>query len=287
MPNPSDDIAVMPTRRDLHFKLPAERIGDWHNEGPHVSQFFNALSLFFPDGERFFIHSVRHYRERITDPQLSRAVTAFIGQEAMHGREHTECNEMLDGAGLPGAPLQRFVFQLTERLKLLPKPMQLGITIALEHLTAIMANALLQDRRVVGDAEPHFGRLWRWHALEETEHKAVAYDVWCAVMPRSLGSYLLRSSTLLLASALFWPLVAIFMWRLTRADAKARAERGGWRRTFRFLFLSPGPLRRASGEWFDYFKPGFHPWQHDNRRYLDGIEPLLRDLESGSLPRAA
>src|SRR3546814_7728897 len=60
--------------------------------------FFNALSLFFPDGERFFIHAVRHYRAQIVEPQLQQAVTAFIGQEAMHGREHTECNEMLDRA---------------------------------------------------------------------------------------------------------------------------------------------------------------------------------------------
>src|SRR3546814_18046149 len=52
---------IVPTRRDLHFKLPSESVGAWHNEGPHVSHFFNALSLFFPDGERFFIHAVRHY----------------------------------------------------------------------------------------------------------------------------------------------------------------------------------------------------------------------------------
>lgn len=286
MPNRSSDTArdidVMPVRRDLHFALPAERVGDWHDQGRHVSHFFNALSLFFPDGERFFIHSVRHYRAQIKEPTLSRAVAGFIGQEAMHGREHTECNEMLDRAGLPGASLQNFVFRLLERVKLLPKPMQLSTTIALEHLTAIMANSLLSDERVVGKAEPHFGRLWRWHALEETEHKAVAYDVWCAVMPKSLGSYLMRVSGLVLASLIFWPLVFAFMWRITRADAACRAERGGWRRTFRFLFLTPGPLRRATGDWFDYFKPGFHPWQHDNRRYLDGLEPLLRDLEAGA-----
>ncbi|MGH8447430.1 MAG: metal-dependent hydrolase [Solimonas sp.] len=284
---PASDIAIMPTRRDLHFKLPQERVGDWHNEGRHVSHFFNALSLFFPDGERFFIHAVRHYRDRITDPTLQRAVTAFIGQEAMHGREHTECNEMLDRAGLPGASLQGFVFRLTERLKFLPKAVQLAITIALEHLTAIMANALLQDRRVVGDAEPHFARMWRWHALEETEHKAVAYDVWRAVMPRSLGSYLIRTTTLVFASALFWPLVLTFMWRLTRADAQARAERGGWRHTFYCMLVSPGPLRRCAGDWFDYFKPGFHPWMHDNRQYLSSLEPLLKDLEDDAMPRAA
>lgn len=284
----SDAPPIMPTRRDLHFKLPAARVGDWHNEGPHVSHFFNALSLFFPDGERFFIHAVRHYRAQITEPQLQQAVTAFIGQEAMHGREHTECNEMLDQAGLPGAPLQRFVFKLTEFMKrTMPKSSQLSITIALEHLTAIMANSLLQDSRVVGEGEPHFARLWRWHALEETEHKAVAYDVWCAVMGNNPLRYLQRVLGLITASFIFWPLVAIFMWRLTRADAGARAERGGWRRTLRFLFVTPGALRHAIGEWFDYFKPGFHPWQHDNREYLGGLEPLLRDLEATGLSRAA
>src|SRR3546814_7283070 len=81
---------ILPIRRDLHFKLPSERVGDWHNEGPHVSHFFNALSLFFPDGERFFIHAVRHYRAQIVEPQLQQAVTAFIGQEAKHGRERSE-----------------------------------------------------------------------------------------------------------------------------------------------------------------------------------------------------
>src|SRR3546814_14390702 len=89
------------------------------------------------------MQAVRHYRAQIVEPQLQQAVTAFSGQEAMHGREHTECNEMLDRAGLPGAALQRFVFRLTEFMKrTMPKSSQLSITIALEHLTAIMANSL-------------------------------------------------------------------------------------------------------------------------------------------------
>src|SRR3546814_5813 len=144
----------------------------------------------------------------------------------MHGREHTECNEMLDRAGLPGAALQRFVFRLTEFMKrTMPKSSQLSITIALEHLTAIMANSLLRDSRVVAEAEPHFARLWRWHALEETEHKAVAYDVWCSVMGNNPLRYLQRVLGLITASFIFWPLVAIFMWRLTRAEiGRAQSE---------------------------------------------------------------
>src|SRR6267142_1836665 len=76
---------MMPIRRDVHFKLPAERISDWHPGGPHVAHLVNTISMFFPEGERFFIQSVRNYRNRITDPELKKAVTGFIGQEAMHG----------------------------------------------------------------------------------------------------------------------------------------------------------------------------------------------------------
>lgn len=280
--------SVMPTRRDLRFALPAARIGDWHGGAVHLSHYFNAMSLMFPDGERFFIHAVRNYREQIRDPQLLQAVNAFIGQEAMHGREHTDCNALLDVAGLPGAALQAFVSRLLEKIKrFAPKSSQLSMTIALEHLTAIMANSLLQDPRVLEAAEPHFARLWRWHALEETEHKAVAYDVWCAVMGNNPLRYFQRVFALLATTVMFWPLVAVFVWRLTRADAAARREAGGWRRMLGFLLVSPGPLRRAFPEWLDYFKPGFHPWQHDNRAYLDGIAPLLRELEDSRFAQAA
>lgn len=276
------DPSVMPIRRDLHFTLPQARIGNWHDAGVHVTQFFNAMSLFFPDGERFFIHAVRHYRERIQDPELQKAVTGFIGQEAMHGREHTECNEMLDHAGLPGSSQQQFVYRLLERVKRrAPKPMQLSATIALEHLTAIMASALLSDERVVGQAEPHFARMWRWHALEETEHKAVAYDVWLAVMPKTLLSYMMRVWGLIIATAIFWPLVMLFHWRILRADPAARPNLfSGYLKMWRWQFFSPGPLRRAAREWFDYFKPGFHPWDHNNRQHLQQLEPLVREIET-------
>ncbi|MCD7081451.1 metal-dependent hydrolase, partial [Pseudomonas sp. MAFF 311095] len=51
---------MLPIRRDIHFALPAERIKDWHEQGPFITHFFNALSLLFPQGELFFMDSVRH-----------------------------------------------------------------------------------------------------------------------------------------------------------------------------------------------------------------------------------
>jgi predicted metal-dependent hydrolase len=279
--------AVMPIRRDLDFDLPAERIGDWHPTGPQTSHFFNAMSLFFPHGERFFIHSVRNYRDQIADPQLQQAVKAFIGQEAMHGREHEDYNGLMAQAGLPAAALEDRVYRLLEWVKAhVSARRQLAATIALEHLTAIMADIVLRDERVVGGAVPQYRNLWRWHALEETEHKAVAFDVWTTVTKPTLLNYLLRCFALVTATSMFFTLVVKYHRQLVKADPVARAEkRGGWKAIW-FTLGTPGALRRAIPAWFDWFKPGFHPWQHDNRRYLTEIDTLVKDV-SPSLPIAA
>ena len=60
-----------------------------------------ALSAVFPDGEDFFVRSVRHFRDQITDPALRRQVAGFIGQEATHGREHRAFNDRLHELGYP------------------------------------------------------------------------------------------------------------------------------------------------------------------------------------------
>ena len=49
---------------------------------------------------------------------------------------------------------------------------------ALEHFTAIFAHELLADPRHLAAAEPEAQAMWRWHAIEEIEHKGVAYDTW-------------------------------------------------------------------------------------------------------------
>src|SRR4029079_15061731 len=67
------------------------------------------------------------------------------------------------------------------REKLLPPISNLALTAALEHFTATLAELLLTDE----DARAMFGEpaardLFVWHALEESEHKAGAFDVYRA-----------------------------------------------------------------------------------------------------------
>jgi predicted metal-dependent hydrolase len=145
-----------------------------------MSHVVTNLSAMFPEGEDFFVRSVRHYRDRITDPELKRQVAGFIGQEAMHGREHRTFNARLGELGYPTREIDRVVkglFVVGE--KVLPPSVQLAITAALEHYTATLAEVLLTDPEARGMIDVDEVRsLFLWHALEESEHKSVAFDVY-------------------------------------------------------------------------------------------------------------
>ena len=275
---------MMPTRRDLKFHLPAEKIEDWHGDGKHISAFLNSLSLLFPVGERFFMDSVRNYRDRIEDPELKKAVTAFIGQEAMHGREHEEYNEALFATSPSAERMERFVAGLLSfGQKSLPKSTQLGITIALEHFTAIMADGLLSDDRILEKADTRFQKIWNWHALEETEHKAVAFDVWATVMGKNPIRYSERAGTLLLATALLWPIVGITYVNILREQGELTNVKG-WRQFLRFTFGEIGYFRKMALNWAEYFKPGFHPWDQDNSHFLAQIDALVAEVDDFEAP---
>ncbi|MDF1781287.1 MAG: metal-dependent hydrolase [Alcanivoracaceae bacterium] len=269
-------ISILPTRRDIKFNLPAEKATSWHKTGMHVSQFFNTMSLFFPVGERFFIDAVRAHRDQVTDPELKKAVTAFIGQEAMHGREHEELNELLENAGVPAVAQEKFVYALLKQVeKYSPKIFPLVATVALEHLTAILADSLLRNPETVEGSDERFVALWNWHALEETEHKAVAFDVYATVMAnKPIRAYFLRTFGLVAATTIFLAIMYPYYIENVRRQGGLFNVKG-WITSFQYQWGNPGTLRQAVKPWLDWFKPGFHPWDHDNRHFLDQIDQFL------------
>lgn len=282
--------AVMPTRRDLKFDLPAERVQDWVGDGEgsvHFTHLMNTMSLVIPVGERFFIDAVRHYRDQVHDPELKKAATAFIGQEAMHGREHDEYNAVMFKRLPSAAVFEKRVKNLLDFFaKNSPHSMRLSATIALEHLTAIMANGLLQDPRVVEKGEPGYTALWKWHALEETEHKGVAYDVWIATQGKGVGAYVNRASGLVMATAIFWGMVLPHYANFVRQEGKL-ADVKGWRSFYKMAIGEVGFLRKMVRPWFDYFRPDFHPWDDDNSHFLKGIEQFSAPYARRTAPLTA
>ena len=270
---------IAPRRRDLKFRLRADRVTNWNPAGVPFTQFMNTLSLFFPDGERFFIESLRNYRDQITDPKLLEDIKQFIGQEAMHTREHLEYNEALEEAGMPAMAYQHRVGVLLKFLqKRMPKHSQLAATIALEHLTALLGDILLKEPALLEGADPDFARVWLWHAMEETEHKGVAYDVWTHVMGANPYSYTVRTGAFVIANVIFWSIVIPYHLSMVQ-KAGALGDARGWLNAVQYMWGKPGALRRIIPGWLDYFRPGFHPWDHDNRELLAHIEAFAKSAQ--------
>jgi len=266
-------------RRDVDFGLsPANIPRDWCHGDPFQTTFLNALSLLFPEGERFFVESVKQHKAYVTSPELAAAVKGFIGQEAMHGKEHRAFNELLVAHGYAAAPkverrLRGFL-QLVRKI-LSPKS-QLAATCALEHFTAMLAESLLRDARMRDEIDPSVRGLWLWHALEESEHKAVAFDVYRAAG----GGYLRRTSIMVLTTIVFFAVQAITHARLMAAR-KILFRPWTWLRGIGRLWIWPGHLTRLVPAYLAYFRPSFHPDERDTRALLTKWEADLFGPEGG------
>ena len=148
------DVPINP--RHPQFELADCLSRDWHGNDPFRTAFFNALSLTFPKGEKFFIDSVRAFQRGIGDPKLSQEIRGFIGQEAIHSREHKQMNDMLCSArgydaNYMDARLDRDTAWANENLEPITR---LGATVTTEHLTAILGNALLTNPAWLDGADP-------------------------------------------------------------------------------------------------------------------------------------
>ena len=254
--------ASFPVRRmDFSF---ADSQKYWWSGNPFMTQFMNNLSSLFPYGEKFFVDSVRGVREQIKDPQLQKDISAFIGQEAMHSKEHATYNEYAEAHGIDLRTLELRIKVLLEWITKSPtKRQRLAATCALEHFTATMAEQLLlrEDLTTQIDDEKMY-KLWLWHAIEENEHKSVAYDAYQATG----GGYWIRTITMALSTVVFIGVIAWFQVDLLRKDGQLFNWKS-WGYGLKTLFgPRNGYLTGLIVPYLQYYKPGFHPAQQDTLR---------------------
>ncbi len=257
-----------------HPELPFDESIPRHfaNGNPVASHMFNALNLTFPDGERFFIRAVNDHVAEIEDPALRQQARAFAGQEAVHGREHERYFDVLRAQGYR---IDRFLdrFRLFGRLlDRLPRSVRLAMTAGAEHYTATLGHFALSDEKVQS-FHPTMRSLIVWHACEEVEHKAVAYDV----MQASGISYPVRILGFLLASAALLGWAAAGCRMLLRQDGITREERRALQRQLE-AEADPELVEYVRGQLRAYFRRDFHPNQVDDlslaHRRLAEIERL-------------
>lgn len=262
-------VSVAP--RHIRFDVSGELKTLWHGNDAFRTAFFNALSLQFPDGEQQFINAVRMYRDQIDDPKLKEEIRGFIGQEALHSREHKEYNEALKARGYDIDALDKRFRRHMDWVANLPPSRQLAGTCGAEHYTAVLANSILGHPEWMDGATPTMQRLWRWHAIEETEHKSVAFDVY----RHCVGNERLRRIVFLFVTWHFLKYTFMNTCSLLKTDGKLWSLRT-WLGGINFLWGKPGVLRKCLPDFLAYFRKGFHPWQKDNRALLEKNLDLLK-----------
>lgn len=255
----------------------------WVLNNPIMTHFVNSMHIVFPEGEKFFIRSVRKFSKEVRDEQLRKDIKAFCGQEGVHAREHERFWEVMEEQGLQPEGYAGFLNKVgfkgkysVENIlvnglnKVSPRlgdKLGLSVTAALEHYTAILANAVFHEPIFTNDnMAPQMLELLHWHASEEIEHKAVCYDV----MKEIDESYLLRVSGMGVATVMLWSYLGMgqlyfiihdkdINWKKMPGQSKDFANR--------IVF---GKIGKGLAENFSkYFQKDFHPNDIDDMHLVE------------------
>ena len=263
------DLSITP--RDRRFAREQKPVRWWHGGNPYATAFYNALSATFPKGEAFFVEAVRNHREG-APAKLAEEIKGFTTQEVIHSREHDAFNKAALEAGYDLGPLEARVQFRLDFIRSKPPIASLASTMALEHFTAIFAHQLLANPRHLAGAEPEAQALWRWHSIEEIEHKGVAYDTWLHATrdwPR-LKRWKVKAKVMLIATRNFTLDRTRGALELLRQDGITGPK--AWARLIWFMWVRPGMMRKIFSAWAKYFLPGFHPWNEDDRYLIQRYE---------------
>ena len=253
--------AIGITVRRLQFNPQVIRRHYFANS-PVMSHLLTALSSTFPIGEQFFVHSVRNVRDKVKDETLQAQIAAFIGQEAMHSKAHAEFNAAWRSEDYNLDRFQAWLARKDDYVKNLHPKIQLAITCAFEHFTALLGGYILRHPEVLATLDEDAAKLWVWHAIEEIEHRAVAFDVYQAVYGDDrIRRMIMRSVTTGFASLTLYSATRLFL----QDKKKSLPKVGG--NIFGFYLLGKMFLQLAP-EYLAYFKRDFHPSEIDYTKLI-------------------
>jgi predicted metal-dependent hydrolase len=257
--------------RDVRFQFTADPAEYWCRGDAFSTRFFDAFSTILPIAEQFFVEAVRSCERDIADPALAEQVRRFVLQEAAHGREHRRYNKRLRALGHDLDAMDRSQRRVLDRLLTLKrKTIPLAVVVAAEHLTAILCAALLRGELIAG-ATPEMLELWRWHSVEEVEHKAVAHDVYVAFG----GTANLRRAMMVYIVLVLSIRMGARMADMLRRDGRLYTV-STWRSGARFLLGPKGFFEVIGRDFFAFFRADFHPWQIDDSGLVRGWERVAQ-----------
>lgn len=259
-------VDIRPRRMNFPFSRVSEN--RFFNNNVLLSAFGVALSGTFPPGEAEFIESVRLYRDQIRDPELLEKIRGFIGQEGHHSLQHRKANEALQELGWDAKfvedNLAAFIRRTNGRRFMSSPKWRLASTVGMEHMTAIMAEFMLNNSDLFDSLDETVKELLLWHAVEEIEHKSVAFDVFMTIendqrflrKAMRIANFTFATRISYYMAALLWKARAVPSWREVKEF-------------YRFMWGKRGLLKLIKPAYKDYFRDGFHPWDHQNQALIN------------------
>jgi uncharacterized protein len=246
--------------RQLQADLDTPFDAHWLGGRVFDSQLFNAMSFSFPIGEQYFMDSVRAGVAALPPDQQAAwqpTLRSFVGQEAVHRHVHSKFNRVLTQHGMHNAWGPQVQARSQRRL-LSARAWQacknVAATAAYEHLTAVLAQNLLNHPQWLEGAPERLRQMWQWHAVEEVEHRAVAFDLMLALGVPWHWRVLAFAASL-------WEFNTDFAHQLVLnlRHSQALGRWQTWKQAARLMLGKGGIARTSVLPVLAYLLPGFHP----------------------------
>lgn len=244
----------------------------WIPDQPFASYALNVSHLVLPPGELWFCRIFNQSLSYIDDPTLKSDVKGFIHQEGMHARSHRNILQEFEQQGMDFSQSKQRLAGIFQELlgdKALARyemrgkmvfrwlRMRVGIIAAIEHITCILGNWILDNRQLEQHkADPAMLEILQWHGAEEVEHRSVAFDLY-----RHLGGgYWSRNFWFVLVL-----LVILLTWKrgtqvFIQQAEPGRHQRYGFRAYRQASRLGLVPTASyLCRQLLRYLKPGYHP----------------------------
>ena len=259
----------------------------WNGGDAFRSAFFNALSMSFVVGEQYFIDSLKQALPLMNEADRARLepeIRGFIGQEATHRHLHGLYNKQLERQGFDNAFERRAAARIRANADINPRN-HVGATAATEHFTAVFASWLMKHPEALDGADERLKKLWLWHSAEEAEHRAIAFEVYKAIG----GDHRWRLRTYRYVTFTF--LSDVFRQTINNLYRdRALFKWSTWSSCWQHLFARDGLLRGNLPAWKDYFRPDFHPLDHDasdSERWLRDNHHSYNEVSRPALQRVS
>lgn len=238
----------------------------FHSGNTVTSAYWVGLSSTFPIGEAEFIRSVKLFEDQITDTKLKDEVKDFAAQEAHHSLQHKKLNKQFDSCGYSTKKVEDLIdIKIKERIANWSNEKRLMRTVAAEHFTAVMAHHALQYPEVTENLPESLRDLFRWHAIEEIEHKSVAFDVY----QHCVGDMSKLRRHYAYFAFFEFPMNMYFITRFLLKDLGHKATWQERKGMWKLLFGQGGMVSSIKHLYTMFLKKDFHPWKHDDSALVE------------------